>query len=104
MTVERGEGDLVKVDEADFAHAGAGEGGAGVGADAAAADDDHEGIAEFGEALVGEEDAVAGELLEDELVVEVACLGALGEEEVVFVFFVGFGEGADAGELGGGGC
>jgi hypothetical protein len=36
-----------------------------VGTDAVAADDDDEGVAQFGEAFVGQEDAVAGQLLED---------------------------------------
>lgn len=104
VMVERGEGDLVKVDEVDFVYVGVGEGGVGVGVDVVVVDDDYEGIVEFGEVLVGEEDVVVGELFEDEFVVEVVCLGVLGEEEVVFVFFVGFGEGVDVGELGGGGC
>jgi hypothetical protein len=56
---------LVEVDEADFATAGTRQGGCCVGADAAAADDDDKGVAQFGEAFVGQEDAVAGELLED---------------------------------------
>jgi hypothetical protein len=65
VAVQRAEGDLVEVDEADFATAGTRQGGCCVGADAAAADDDDEGVAQFGEAFVGQEDAVAGELLED---------------------------------------
>jgi hypothetical protein len=56
---------LVEVDEADFATAGTRQGCCCVGADAAAADDDYEGVAQFGEAFVCQEDAVAGELLED---------------------------------------
>ena len=43
MAVERGERDLVKVDDADAAGAGAGERGDAVGADAADADDDDDG-------------------------------------------------------------
>lgn len=86
---------MVEIYQADLGDAGAGEGGACVRAHAAAADYDDEGVAEFGEAFVAQEDAVPGELFEDELVVEVAGLGALGEEEVVLIFSVRFGEGAD---------
>ena len=43
-----------------------------MGAHATAADDDHEGVAQFGEAFVGEEDAVAGELFEDQRFVVVS--------------------------------
>jgi hypothetical protein len=65
VAVQGAEGHLVEVDEADFATAGTRQGGCCVGADAAAADDDYEGVAQFGEAFVCQEDAVAGELLED---------------------------------------
>lgn len=41
-------------------------------ADAAAADDDHEGVAQGVQAFVGEEDAVARELFEDQRFVVVA--------------------------------
>ena len=42
-----------------------------MGADATAANDDHEGVAEFGEAFVGEEDSVACQLFEDKCFVVV---------------------------------
>lgn len=78
---------MVEVDEADFATAGARQGGCCVGADAAAADDDYKGVAQLGEAFVGEEDAVTGELLEDQGFVVVAQAGAAGEGDAAFVFF-----------------
>lgn len=59
-----------------------------MGSYAAEADDDDEGVAQLGEALVGEEDAVAGELLEDELVVEVAGLGPPRQRLVAKVLLV----------------
>ena len=43
VAVQRGESDLVEVDEADLGDAGADEGGDGVGSDTAAADYDNEG-------------------------------------------------------------
>jgi hypothetical protein len=70
-----------------------------VRADAAAADDDDKGRAQRAQAVVAEEDAVARQLLEDQLVVEVAVLRAVGQRLVVLVFGVGFGEGAGAGYL-----
>ena len=70
-----------------------------MGTDATAADDDDEGIAQLLQALVAEEDAVACELLEDQFVVEVASLGALGEGGVANVFLVERFEEAGAGEL-----
>lgn len=102
MPVQTAERNLVEIDQAEAGDAGAGEGGAGVGADAAAADDDDKGGAQGREPRVAQEDAVARELLEDELVVKVAVLRAVGERLVVLVFFVGFGERANAGYLVGG--
>jgi hypothetical protein len=87
---------LVKVNQPDPRHARARERGARVRADAAAADDDDKGGAQQAQAVVAEEDAVARELLEDQLVVEVAVLCAVGERLVVLVFGVGFREGAGA--------
>lgn len=60
VSVERRESHLVEVDEPDAGYARAGQGGGTVATDAAATNYDYEGIAELGEAGVGEEDAVAG--------------------------------------------
>lgn len=68
-------------------------------AHAAAAYDDDERGAEGVEAGRGEEDSVAGELLEDKLGVEVAGLGAPGKGFGPEVFFVGGGDRAKRGEL-----
>lgn len=68
-------------------------------ADATAADNDNEGFAQGFEACRGEEDAVTSELLEDELGVEVAGLGAAGEGFGAKVVFVGGGDRAEGGEL-----
>lgn len=51
---------MIEVDKADFGTAGAGEGAGAVGTYAAATYYDYKGGAEFGEACVGEEDAVTG--------------------------------------------
>lgn len=99
VPIQTAQRDLVKVDQADLGHAGPRKGGGGVAAHAAAADDDDKGRAEGVEAGRGEEDAVAGELLEDELGVEVAGLGAAGERFGAQVFLVGGGDGAEGGEL-----
>ena len=101
MPVQRAEGDLVEVDEAQPVDAGPGERRGAVRADAAAADDDDEGGAQPAEPFGGEEDAVARELLEDQLVVEGAGEGALREEGVAGVFFVGVCEGGDVVEADG---
>lgn len=68
-------------------------------AHAAAANDNDEGGAEGVEAGGGEKYAVSGELLEDELVVEVAGLGAAGKRFGAKVLFIGSGDGAEGGEL-----
>lgn len=68
-------------------------------ADTAASYDDDKGVSKFIEAGGGEEDAVAGELLEDQLVIKVACLCAAGEGFGAQVFFVGGGNGAEGCEL-----
>ncbi len=99
MPVQTTQRDLIEVDQSDACDTGAGQSGAGVRADAAAADNDDKGAAQGGEPCIAQEDAVARELLEDELVVEVAVLCAVRERLVVLVFFVGFGERADAGYL-----
>jgi hypothetical protein len=78
VPVQTAQRDLVKVNQADAGDARAGERGAGVRADAAAADDDDKGRAQRAQAVVAEEDAVARQLLEDQLVVEVAVLRAVG--------------------------
>lgn len=68
-------------------------------AHAATADDNDKGGTEGVEAGRGEEDAVASELLEYKLVIEVACLGAAGKRFGAKVFFVGSGYCAERGEL-----
>lgn len=94
VAVEGAEGDLVEVDEADLGDAGAGEGGGAVGADAADTDDDDEGGAQPAEAVVLEEDAVAGELFQDQFFVKVTGLGATGQGLVAGILFVNRGRGA----------
>lgn len=58
-------------------------------ADAPTANHNHERMAEFVEALGSEKYPVAGELLEDQLIVKVAGLRASGEGLGPKVFFVG---------------
>lgn len=99
MTVEAAEGDLVEVNEAETLHAGAGEGGAGVRADAAAANNDDEGRAQPAQALLTQKDAVARQLLENQLVVEIAVLRTVRQRLVVLVFFIGFGQRSDSSYL-----
>ncbi len=53
MAIQRGEGNLVKVDKADVTCAGTGEGGGAVGADATDADDYDACLAQGGEAGFG---------------------------------------------------
>lgn len=62
-----------------------------MGADAAAADDNDEGVAELLQAVVFQEDPVAGELLEDEFLVKVAGLGSPGESLVAGILLVYWG-------------
>ena len=56
---------------------------------AAAADDYNEGVSELVQALGGEEDAVARQLLEDQLVIVVAGLRASCKGLVTLIFLVG---------------
>lgn len=70
-------------------------------AHAAAADDDDKGSSEFVEALGGQEHAVARELLQHQLIVEVAGLGAPRERFGAEVFFVGSGNRSERGQLSG---
>jgi hypothetical protein len=58
-----------------------------VGANATAANDDDEGVAEFGEAFVGKEDAVSCELFENQCFVVVSEACAAGKGNASFVFF-----------------
>jgi hypothetical protein len=58
-----------------------------VGANATAANDDDEGVAEFGEAFVGEEDAVSCELFENQCFVVVSEACATGKGNASLVFF-----------------
>jgi hypothetical protein len=60
-----------------------------MGADAAKANDDDEGGAEGREAGVAKEDAVAGELFEDQLVIIVAASGSGGDLGAPGVLFAG---------------
>lgn len=69
MPVQRREGHLVEVDEADVRGTGAGECGGAVRADATAPDDNDVCGAQAGEPGVAEKYAVACELFEDELCV-----------------------------------
>lgn len=68
-------------------------------ADAAAANYNHERVAELFEALRREEDPVSGELLEDELIIEVTGLRASSEGLSAKVFFVGGGNRSEACQL-----
>jgi hypothetical protein len=70
-----------------------------VAADSAAAHHDHEGVAQLIEALGRQEDAVPRQLLEDQLIVEVAGLGPSGEFLGPDVFLVGRGYRSEAREL-----
>ena len=56
--------------------------------DTAAAYDDYKRVPQLGQAVVGEEDAVPRELLEDELVVVVARLCPPGERLVAQIFLI----------------
>jgi hypothetical protein len=58
-----------------------------VGANATAANDDDEGVAEFGETFVGEEDAVSCELFENQCFVVVSQACATGKGNASLVFF-----------------
>lgn len=62
----------------------------------AAPDHHHEGVAQLLQPGLAQEDPVARQLLPDQLVVEVAVLGAVRKRLVVRVFFVGLRERADA--------
>jgi hypothetical protein len=88
VSVERAEGDLVEVDETNFATARAGEGCCCVRANATAANNDHESVAEFGESFVSEKDAVSCQLFQNECFVVVAQTSAAGEGNASLVFFV----------------
>jgi hypothetical protein len=70
-----------------------------VRAHAAAPDDDDERVPELVEALGGQEDSVARQLFENQLVVEVAGLRPPREGFVSEVFLVGFGGAAEASQL-----
>jgi len=74
VTVQRRQSDLIEINDAQFSSSGSGEGGCGVRTDSADSNNDDEGVAEFFEAVVGEEDAVAGELFQDEFCVFVRNL------------------------------
>ena len=68
-----------------------------MGANTAEANNDNEGRAEFGEAGIGKEDAVTGELLKDQLVIVFASSGSGGDLCASGVFFAcqrGWGCGA----------
>ncbi len=70
-----------------------------MGPDASAPDYYHERTTQLVEAVGSEEDAVPGELLEDELIVVVAGPGTAREDLVSNVFFVGLGGTAEAVKL-----
>ncbi len=72
MPVQRAEGHLIEVDESKPAAPRSCQCCSGVRADATASDDYDEGFAKLGESVVGQEDAVARELFEDEVFVVVA--------------------------------
>lgn len=97
VAVERAERDLVEVDEPEAAHARAGERGARVRPHPAAPDNDDKGGAQPRQPGLPEEDAVARQLLQHQLVVEVAGLGAPRQRLVVLVLFVRPRERADPG-------
>ena len=59
-----------------------------MGANATAANNNHEGVAEFGESLVGEENSVSCQLFQNECFIVVAQTGAPGEGNASFIFFV----------------
>jgi hypothetical protein len=67
--------------------------------DTAAPDYDDKGLSELVEAFGPQEGAVTGKLLEDQLVVEITPLRALGKKLVVLVLLVGLREGALGVEL-----
>lgn len=88
MPVQATQRDLVEVDQPQLRDAGPSERGCGVAADAATADHDHERVAQLIEAFGREEDAVPGQLLEYQLIVEVAGLGTSREFLCSDVFLV----------------
>jgi hypothetical protein len=59
-----------------------------VRANATAANNDHEGVAEFGESFIGEKDTVSCQLFQNECFVVVAQTSAAGEGNASLVFFV----------------
>lgn len=58
-----------------------------MGADATAADDDDKGVAQLGESFVGEEDAVASQLFQDQCFVVVTKTRTAGQGDASLVFF-----------------
>ena len=84
---------MVEVDEAEFGASRAGEGSGRVGSYSTAADDDDESVAQFGETFVTKEDAVASQLLEDQVIVVVAFPGSGCEGHGSFIFLAGFEDG-----------
>lgn len=99
VSVQAAQGHLVEVDQPQPRDAGPGERRCRVAADAAAAHHDHEGAAQLVEPLGGQEDAVPRQLLEDQLIVEVAGLGPSRECLGPDVFLVGRRYRSEAREL-----
>jgi hypothetical protein len=79
---------LIEVDQADLATAGTSKGCSSVRANATTANDDHEGVAEFGESFISQEDSISCQLFEDECFVVVAQTSAAGKGNASLVFFV----------------
>jgi hypothetical protein len=87
MSIQRRKRDLVEVYKPNMRCAGARERGDSMRAYAANTDDYYECFSEFGETFVGQEDAVARQLFEDQIVIVVASFRTRCERSAAFVFF-----------------
>jgi hypothetical protein len=66
MSIQRAQGDLVEIYQSKSSNAGASKRSRSMRSDTTAADHDDKSLADFGEAIICEKDAISGKLFEDE--------------------------------------